>query len=115
MPPLYRLSQGGKSVYARDDSHKDQLMSTEFNGKGKVEISRFKGLGEMPPVQLRETTMDPAKRALLRVTIADGSSADPAAATKDAANVVETLMGRKPELRFAYIQTHARFVDHIDV
>jgi len=67
MPPLYRLAQGGTVHYARDDAHKDELMKSAFKGKGKVEISRFKGLGEMPPAQLKETTMDPAKRILLRV------------------------------------------------
>ncbi len=115
IPPLYRISQGGRSVYALDDANKDRILATEFTGKGKIEISRFKGLGEMPPAQLKETAMDPTKRKILRVTIADGSAADPAASAKTTASVVETLMGRKPELRFEYIQTHARFVDHIDV
>lgn len=112
LPPLFRISQGGKTLYARDDAHKDELLETEFKGRGKVEISRFKGLGEMPPAQLRETTMDPAKRTLLRVTVPD--VADPAAA-KETAKTVESLMGRKPELRFSFIQEHARFVSDLDV
>src|SRR3546814_12520636 len=69
MPPLYRLTQGGKTLYARDDPHREELMATAFSGKGKVEISRFKGLGEMPPMQLKETTMNRATRQLLRVKV----------------------------------------------
>ncbi len=115
MPPLYRISQGGRTVYARDDADKDRLLATEFAGRGKVDISRFKGLGEMPPAQLRETTMDPASRILLRVTVPLGHNAEEMAEAKDTARLVDSLMGRKPELRFAYIQEHARFVDDIDV
>ncbi len=108
MPPLYRLSQGGKTAYARDDADKDRLLKDEFNGRGKVEISRFKGLGEMMPAQLKETTMSPATRTLARVTLED-------AARAEAEALIETLMGRKPELRFRYIQDHAAFVEEIDV
>ncbi len=107
-PPLYRLSQGGKTLYARDDAHRDALLETEFAGRGKVEISRFKGLGEMRPAQLRETTMNPKTRTLLRVEIAD----DDRARTEDR---IESLMGRKPELRFRFIQENAKFVSDLDV
>ncbi|MEQ8505854.1 MAG: DNA topoisomerase IV subunit B [Rhodospirillales bacterium] len=115
LPPLYRLSQGGKSAYARDDAHKDELMETVFNGRGKVDVSRFKGLGEMPPAQLKETTMDPNKRVLLRVTIPTGEGAEIKTEARKTAKLVDSLMGKKPELRFAYIQEHARFVEDIDV
>jgi len=107
-PPLYRLSQGAKTAYARDDAHRDSLLETAFAGRGKVEISRFKGLGEMRPAQLRETTMDPATRTLLRVVVPDDQR--PATDAR-----VESLMGRKPELRFAFIQENAKFVSELDV
>ena len=100
LPPLYRLSHGGKVIYARDDAHRDELIATEFKGK-KPEISRFKGLGEMMPAQLKETTMDPAKRILARVTLPRSEEA--------VADLVEALMGRKPELRFRFIQENAEF------
>ena len=100
LPPLYRISHGGKTVYARDDAHKDELMATTFKGK-KPEVGRFKGLGEMMPAQLKETTMDPSKRTLARVTLPRDE--------EDVLALVETLMGRKPELRFRYIQEHAPF------
>ena len=100
VPPLFRLTQGTKSIYARDDRHKNELIRTKMGGKGRVEISRFKGLGEMPMRDLKETTMDPGKRALLQVMIApdhrDGT-----------ASAVERLMGNKPEARFAFIQERA--------
>jgi len=108
LPPLYRLSRGGETAYARDDAHKDELLASRFKGPGKVEISRFKGLGEMPPAQLKETTMHPDKRTLLKVVIPpDGEQA-----TDD---VVERLMGRKPELRFQFIQENAKFATGLDV
>src|SRR5690606_6646454 len=107
-PPLYRLSQGGKTVYAMDDAHKDRLLATEFSGRGKVDIRRFKGLGEMPPAQLKETTMNPKKRVLLRVDV-------PIEEFGETAERVESLMGKKPELRFAFIQENARYVEDIDV
>ena len=75
IPPLYRLTQGANTVYARDDAHKDKLLKTAFKGNGKVEIGRFKGLGEMTAAQLKETTMDPKKRTLLRVTVLPGREA----------------------------------------
>lgn len=108
VPPLYRISQGGKTLYARDDAHKDQLLADEFNGRGKIDIGRFKGLGEMLPRQLKETTMDPSKRTLLRVEIvdeADGITAD----------TVTRLMGNKPEARFQFIQENAEFADGLDI
>jgi topoisomerase-4 subunit B len=107
-PPLYRLTQGAKSVYAMDDADRERKMKSEFKAGAKVEVSRFKGLGEMPPAQLRETTMDPAKRTLLKVV----SAPEERAAT---ANLVESLMGRRPELRFLFIQEHAKSVEDLDV
>jgi len=100
VPPLYRLTQGARSLYARDDAHKEELLKSGFSGRGAVEVSRFKGLGEMPMRDLRDTTMDPAKRTLLRVAVA----ADESDATAD---TVERLMGSKPEARFAFIQERA--------
>ena len=116
-PPLYRLSQGGQTAYARDDKHKDELLEKQFKGRGKVEISRFKGLGEMPARQLKETTMAMAKRTLLRVTLTDAKAAGGVADAqrKEADILVERLMGRKPELRFAYIQENAKFVSELDI
>jgi topoisomerase-4 subunit B len=116
-PPLYRLTQGAVSRYARDDAHKEELMETAFTGRGKIEISRFKGLGEMPPAQLKETTMNPATRTLLQVSVVDAEAPDPMRDEKDAAKTVERLMGRKPELRFAFIQERAKFVgaEELDV
>ena len=115
IPPLYRLTQGGTSVYARDDAHKANLLATQFNGKGKVEISRFKGLGEMPALQLKDTTMDPGKRTLLRVIVPDRYDAKTKSAARKTADLVESLMGRKPELRFAFIQENAKFVRDLDL
>ncbi len=112
MPPLYRLTQGGKSIYAMDDAEKETILHGEFKNPSKVEISRFKGLGEMPPQQLRETTMAHKKRTLLRVTLPDAALPDERDQTKD---LVTRLMGKKPELRFQFIQEHARFVEDIDV
>ncbi len=115
MPPLYRLAHGQTVAYARDDAHKDELMKTQFKGKTNLEISRFKGLGEMPPSQLKDTTMDPGKRSLIRVTLPAGRTEEEREEASDVKNLVESLMGRKPELRFHYIQKHARFVDNLDV
>jgi topoisomerase IV subunit B len=109
-PPLYRLSQGGAVHYARDDKHKDELMKKVFGGKGKVEISRFKGLGEMPPSQLKETTMDPKARTLLRVRLPEDHKA-----RNQANKLVDDLMGKKPEKRFDFIQANAKFVENLDV
>ncbi|VAV86513.1 Topoisomerase IV subunit B [hydrothermal vent metagenome] len=103
VPPLYRLAQGAKTAYARDDAHKNELLKTDFSGRGKIEISRFKGLGEMLPKQLKETTMDPKNRTVLRVQIA----AHDEEGTK---NAVTQLMGTKPEARFNFITERAEFV-----
>jgi topoisomerase-4 subunit B len=110
VPPLFRIAQGPKVLYARDEKHRDQLLKTEFAGRGKVEISRFKGLGEMPMQQLRDTTMDPSKRILLKV----GIVADEVVIT---GTMVQRLMGNKPEERFAFIQERAAFAteDLLDV
>jgi topoisomerase-4 subunit B len=106
VPPLYRLSQGAKVAYARDDAHREQLLQDEFNGRGKVEVGRFKGLGEMMPAQLKETTMDPAKRTLLKVQIAEDAATGKA---------VDCLMGNKPEERFRFIQERAEFAKDLDI
>jgi topoisomerase-4 subunit B len=102
VPPLFRLAHGPKVLYARDEAHRDLLLKTEFSGRGKVEISRFKGLGEMPMQQLRDTTMDPAKRTLLRVDIVNDE-------IKLTQTMVQRLMGNKPEERFSFIQERAAF------
>ena len=111
-PPLYRVSQGGQTLYARDDEHCDRLIAEQFQGRGKIEVSRFKGLGEMPPGQLRDTTMDPAQRTLYRIGVADGEAANGARSTEA---LVEQLMGRKPELRLAFIRERAPAVDELDI
>ncbi len=104
-PPLYRLSAGGTNAYARDDAHRAELERTLFKGK-KLEVSRFKGLGEMNPNQLRETTMDPKSRSLIRVTLP--TEYEERQTIKD---LVDRLMGKNPEHRFAFIQSHAAEVD----
>ena len=114
VPPLYRLSHGGKSFYARDDRHKDQILDKEFRANANVEISRFKGLGEMMPKQLRETTMDPATRQMERVTLADAAAG--LAAGRSIKELVEDLMGKKAEKRFEFIQENAAYVaEEIDI
>src|SRR5947199_334838 len=109
-PPLSRHTHGSKTVYARDDAHKEALLKSEFNANAKVDVGRFKGLGEMMPAQLKETTMDPAKRTLLRVVLL----ADDREGTADS---VERLMGTKAEARFAFISDKAEFAseDLLDV
>jgi topoisomerase-4 subunit B len=117
MPPLYRLTSGGKSIYARDDAHKDELLKTEFKNK-KVEISRFKGLGEMPAAQLKETTMNPNSRTLLRVVLpcqVDEYGGHVIAASTETDDLVERLMGRNADERFKFIQENAEFVQDIDI
>ncbi|HEY4249893.1 MAG TPA: DNA topoisomerase IV subunit B [Roseomonas sp.] len=103
-PPLYRLQAGGVSVYARDDADRERVLKQRFKPNQKVEVSRFKGLGEMPPASLKETTMDPKKRILLQVVL----RAEERAQT---AELMEALMGRKPELRFKFIQDNAARLD----
>jgi len=107
VPPLYRISQGGKTLYARDDAHKDELLKTEFNNRGKIDIGRFKGLGEMLPAQLKETTMDPKRRTLLRVEVEN----DPEGTT----DAVKRLMGNNPDARFHFIQDNAEFAEDLDI
>ena len=115
MPPLYRITQGQRSLYARDDQHKDHLLKSEFKGNGKVEVSRFKGLGEMPPSQLKETTMDPSKRTLIRVSIPAGNDDNEIVEAKRTARLVDQLMGKNPEKRFIFIKENAEFAKNIDV
>ena len=102
VPPLYRLNHGGKTLYARNDAHKDELLAKEFRANANVEVSRFKGLGEMMAHQLKETTMDPKKRTLLKVILVADDRADTDSS-------VERLMGNKAESRFAFIQERAEF------
>ena len=111
-PPLYRLQPGRARRSMRATTRtRTSCCATSFNGKGKVEISRFKGLGEMPSAQLRETTMDPEKRTLLRVTLPEEDKRD----FKNTVALVESLMGRKPELRYQFIQERAQFAKDLDV
>lgn len=127
-PPLYRLTNGPMSEYARDDAHKEELLKTVFKDKKKVDISRFKGLGEMPAAQLKETTMNPATRTLLRVSLPDARAAlgltEETALDDENGNggayasvddLVERLMGRNAEARFQFIQDNAEFVEDIDI
>jgi topoisomerase-4 subunit B len=108
VPPLYRITQGSKTLYARDDEHRAELLETEFKGKGKIDIGRFKGLGEMLPAQLKETTMDPQKRTLLRVEVDEMTS-------DDTRETVDKLMGTKADARFQFIQERAEFVEDLDI
>tara|TARA_R110002020_G_scaffold400596_7_gene610829 strand:+ start:15497 stop:17494 length:1998 start_codon:yes stop_codon:yes gene_type:complete len=107
-PPLYRLTQGARRVYVADDAEKDALMEKGLGGKGKIDVQRFKGLGEMDAKDLKETTMDPATRKLIKVSVQEDVPGE-------TADLVERLMGKKPELRFQYIQENARFVAELDV
>ena len=106
MPPLFRLTQGGKTIYARDDADRERILKKEFRAGAKVEVSRFKGLGEMMPAQLKETTMRPGHRTLLQVHI-------PRDDVKETENMFERLMGKKPELRFQFIQENAEFAAEV--
>lgn len=107
-PPLYRLTQGARRLYVADDAEKERMLHKGLGGKGKIDVQRFKGLGEMDAKDLKETTMDPKSRKLIRVTIDE----DEPGQTGD---LVERLMGKKPELRFQYISENARFVEELDV
>src|SRR5690348_8443833 len=109
MPPLYRLTQGAKTIYARDDADRERILKSEFRAGAKVEVSRFKGLGEMMPQQLKETTMRPGHRTLVQVQVTGNDA-------KATENLVERLMGKKPELRFQFIQENAEFArEAVDV
>lgn len=123
-PPLYRLVSGSLSAYAQDDEHKEELMSTVFKGKKKVDVSRFKGLGEMPAAQLKETTMNPKTRTLLRVTLPQAEAISAMAEMEevtggetlaDVDKLVDQLMGKNAEARFNFIQDNAEFVEDIDI
>ncbi|WP_417257046.1 DNA topoisomerase IV subunit B [Celeribacter halophilus] len=107
-PPLYRLTQGAKRVYCLDEAERDEWLEKGLGGKGKIDVSRFKGLGEMDAKDLKETTMNPETRKLIRVTIDEDEPGE-------TADLVERLMGKKPELRFQYIQANAKFVEELDV
>ncbi len=107
MPPLYRITQGAKTLYARDDEHRDELMATEFTGRGKIDVTRFKGLGEMPFAHLKETTMAPKSRTLLQVKVESDRA--------QTSSSVEQLMGNRPEARFDFIQANAEFVTELDI
>jgi topoisomerase-4 subunit B len=107
-PPLYRLTQGARRVYVLDDAEKDRVLAEGLGGKGKIDVQRFKGLGEMDAKDLKDTTMNPATRKLIRVSIDEDEPGE-------TGDLVERLMGRKPELRFQYISANARFVEELDV
>ncbi|SDN45434.1 DNA topoisomerase IV subunit B [Lutimaribacter pacificus] len=107
-PPLYRLTQGARRMYVSDDAAKEEWLARGLGGKGKIDVQRFKGLGEMDAKDLKETTMDPKTRKLIRVTIDEDEPGE-------TGDLVERLMGKKPELRFQYIQENARFVEELDV
>ena len=107
-PPLYRLTQGARRLYVSDDLEKNEMMEKGLGGKGKIDVQRFKGLGEMDAKDLKDTTMNPVTRKLIRVTIDDDEPGE-------TGDLVERLMGKKPELRFQYIQENARFVEELDV
>jgi len=107
-PPLFRLTQGARRVYCIDEAEKDEHFAKGLGGKGKIDVSRFKGLGEMDAKDLKDTTMNPLTRKLIRVSIDEDFPGE-------TGDLVERLMGKKPELRFQYIQENARFVEDVDV
>ena len=107
-PPLFRLTQGSNRVYCIDEVERDTWLNNGLGGRGKIDVSRFKGLGEMDAKDLKETTMDPSSRKLIRVSIDDEEPGE-------TSNLVDQLMGKKPELRFQYIQENAKFADELDI
>ena len=107
-PPLFRLTQGSERVYCLDETERDTWLKNGLGGRGKIDVSRFKGLGEMDAKDLKETTMDPSSRKLIRVSIDDQEPGE-------TSNLVDQLMGKKPELRFQYIQENAKFADELDI
>ena len=107
-PPLFRLTQGSERVYCLDEAERDTWLKDGLGGRGKIDVSRFKGLGEMDAKDLKETTMDPSSRKLIRVSIDDQEPGE-------TSNLVDQLMGKKPELRFQYIQKNAKFADELDI
>ncbi|WP_424964956.1 DNA topoisomerase IV subunit B [Dinoroseobacter sp. S375] len=107
-PPLFRLTQGAKRVYCLDERERDTWLDKGLGGKGKIDVSRFKGLGEMDAKDLKDTTMNPETRKLIRVSIDEDEPGE-------TGDLVERLMGKKPEKRFEYIQENARFVEELDV
>jgi topoisomerase-4 subunit B len=107
-PPLYRLTQGARRVYVLDDAEKERVLAEGLSGKGKIDVQRFKGLGEMDAKDLKDTTMNPLTRKLIRVSIDEDEPGE-------TGDLVERLMGKKPELRFQYISENARFVEELDV
>jgi topoisomerase-4 subunit B len=108
-PPLYRLTQGAERLYVSDDAEKEAwLAKGSIGGKGKIDVQRFKGLGEMDAKDLKDTTMNPKTRKLIRVSIDEDEGGE-------TGDLVERLMGKKPELRFQYISENARFVEELDV
>lgn len=114
-PPLYKISIGGKNFYALDDEDKDRIVKKEIKGNQKAEISRFKGLGEMSALQLKETTMDKYKRTLLKVIIPATNTEEGKEDAFETRRMVERLMGKNPELRFKFIIERAKFVDDLDI
>ena len=107
VPPLFRMTQGEKTHYARDEAHRDELLKTEFTGRAKLDITRFKGLGEMPHKHLKETTMSPDSRTLLQVSVINDR--------RETGISVDNLMGNKPERRFSFIQENAQFASELDI
>ena len=109
VPPLFKMTQGTKTVYARDDVERERVLASGvFKANQKIDIGRFKGLGEMNAKQLKETAMDPAHRTMLRIELGDGDRSE-------IGRAVNALMGSKPEARFRFIQERAAFADQLDI